>query len=60
MLRKLVVQRKISGGNRSPAYAVYHAKLMSVLETLRLEGGQLLPKLQAVLQRGMATQLSGQ
>lgn len=53
VLRKIVIQRKISGGNRSPTHAVYHAKLMSVIETLRLEGGQLLPKLQAVLQQGM-------
>lgn len=60
VLRKLVIQRKISGGNRSGAHAVYHAKLMSVLETLRLEGGSLLPKLQAVLQQGISAQLAGQ
>jgi len=54
VLRKIVVQRKISGGNRSPTHAIYHAKLMSVIETLRLEGGSLLPKLQAVFQQGMA------
>lgn len=59
-LRKLVVQRKISGGNRSPTHAVHHAKLMSVIETLRLEGGALLPKLQVVLQQGLAVQLAGQ
>jgi len=45
VLRKLVVQRKISGGNRSPTHAVIHARMMSVLETMRLEGGELLPKL---------------
>lgn len=60
VIRKIVVQRKISGGNRSPTHALYHAKLMSVIETLRLEGGSLLPKLQAVLRQGMAVQLSGQ
>lgn len=58
VLRKLVVQRKISGGNRSPTHAEYHAKLMSVVETLRLEEKDLLTNLQAVLQRGVATQLS--
>jgi transposase len=58
VLRKLVIQRKISGGNRSPAHAQYHAKLMSVVETLRLEGGELLPKLQAILQQGVAMQLA--
>lgn len=58
VVRKVVVQRKISGGNRSPTHAVCHAKLMSVVETLRLEGGSLLPKLQAVLQQGAAVRLS--
>ncbi len=48
VLRKIVVQRKISGGNRSPTHASIHAKLMSVLETFRLEGGELLPKLQTL------------
>lgn len=60
VVRKIVIQRKISGGNRSPTHAQYHAKLMSVIETLRLEGGALLPKLQAVLQQGLAVQLSTQ
>lgn len=60
VVRKIVVQRKISGGNRSPTHALAHAKLMSVIETLRLEGGALLPKLQAVLQEGLTVQLSGQ
>ena len=59
VLRKIVVQRKISGGNRSPTHAEHHAKLMSVMETLRLEDGDLLTNLQTVLQRGVATQLSG-
>lgn len=48
VLRKLVVQRKISGGNRSPTHAVIHAKLMSVLETFRLEEGDLVGKLQTI------------
>lgn len=60
VLRKLVVQRKISGGNRSPTHAEHHAKLMSVVETLRLEDGDLFANLQHVLQRGIATQLSGE
>lgn len=60
VVRKIVMQRKISGGNRSPTHADHHARLMSVIETLRLEGGQLLPKLQAVLQQGLAGQLAGQ
>lgn len=59
VLRKLVVQRKISGGNRSPTHAEHHAKLMSVVETLRLEKKDLLTNLQQVLQRGVAAQLSG-
>jgi transposase len=59
VLRKLVVQRKISGGNRSPTHAEHHAKLMSVVETLRLEEGELLTNLQQVLQQGVATRLSG-
>lgn len=58
VLRKLVVQRKISGGNRSPVHALAHAKIMSVIETLRLEGGSLLPQLHAVLQQGMTAWLS--
>ncbi len=49
VLRKLVVQRKISGGNRSPTHALAHAKLMSVIETLRLEGNDLLGGLQTIL-----------
>lgn len=48
VLRKIVVQRKISGGNRSPTHAVIHGKLMSVLETFRLEGGDPVGKLQAL------------
>lgn len=60
VVRKIVVQRKISGGNRSSAHAAHHAKLMSVIETLRLEGGQLLPKLQAVLHEGMTARLAAQ
>jgi len=60
VLRKLVVQRKISGGNRSPAHASIHAKLMSVIETLRLEGGDLLANLQALLRHGIAARLSGE
>lgn len=58
VLRKLAIQRKISGGNRSSAHAQHHARIMSVMETLRLEGGDLLPKLQAVLQSGIALRLS--
>lgn len=48
VLRKLVVQRKISGGSRSPVHAEAHARLMSVLETFRLEGGDLVGKLQVL------------
>jgi hypothetical protein len=48
VLRKLVVQRKISGGNRSPTHAIIHGKMMSVLETFRLEGGDLVGKLQTL------------
>lgn len=58
-LRKLVIQRKISGGNRSPEHALAHAKIMSVLETLRLEESNFLEALEGVLKQGMETQLSG-
>ncbi|MAF80983.1 hypothetical protein CL628_03135 [bacterium] len=58
-LRKLVIQRKISGGNRSPEHALHHAKIMSVLETLRLEENNLLEALESVLRQGMQTQLAG-
>lgn len=60
VLRKLVVQRKISGGNRSPTHAVHHAKLMSVLETLRLQGGDLLAGLQTIVHEGITRELSRQ
>jgi transposase len=60
VLRKIVVQRKISGGNRSPNHAEHHAKLMSVVETLRLEDRDLLTNLQTILQQGVAMQLSRQ
>jgi transposase len=60
VLRKLVVQRKISGGNRSPTHAEHHARLMSVVETLRLEEGDLLTNLQQILQQGLAVHLSRQ
>jgi hypothetical protein len=53
-LRKLVVQRKISGGNRSPTHAVIHARMMSVLETMRLEGGDLVGNLQALFSSQIA------
>jgi len=48
VLRKLVVQRKISGGNRSPTHAAIHARMMSVLETMRLDGGDLVATLQTL------------
>lgn len=60
VLRKIVVQRKISGGNRSPAHAIVHAKMMSVVETLRLEGGDFVAGLQQTLQAGIAAELSGE
>ena len=56
-LRKLVVQRKISGGNRSGKHALIRAKLMSVIETLRLESDDMLTTLQTTLQAGMQKQL---
>jgi len=58
VLRKVVVQRKISGGNRSPTHALIHAKLMSVIETLRLEDGNFVTSLQQLLQAGIAAELS--
>ncbi len=54
------MQRKISGGSRSGAHAVIHAKLMSVMETLRLEEGNLVTNLQQLLQAGIAAELSAQ
>ena len=60
VLRKLAVQRKISGGNRSIAHAGFHAKLMSVMETLRLEGENVRTSLQTLLQGGIALRLSGE
>ncbi len=58
VLRKVVVQRKISGGNRSPTHALIHAKLMSVVETLRLEEGNFVTNLQQLIQAGIAKELS--
>lgn len=58
VLRKVVVQRKISGGNRSPTHAIIHAKLMSVIETLRLEDGDFVASLSQLLQAGIAKELS--
>ena len=50
---------KYHGRNRSPTHADHHAKLMSVMETLRLENKSLLSNLQSILQRGIALKLSG-
>lgn len=58
VLRKVVVQRKISGGNRSPTHAIIHAKLMSVIETLRLEDGDFVASLQSLFQTGITKELS--
>lgn len=60
VLRKVVVQRKISGGNRSPTHALIHAKLMSVIETLRLEEGNFVNNLRQLIQAGIAAELSSQ
>ena len=57
-LRKLAVQRKISGGNRSWKHALIHAKIMSVVETLRKEGEDVLAGLQTLLNAGIAARLS--
>lgn len=59
-LRKLVVQRKISGGNRSWKHAGIHATIMSVMETLRKEGDDVLAGLQTLIQNGIAVRLSNQ
>ena len=59
-LRKLAVQRKISGGNRSWKHAIVHAKLMSVIETLRKEGDDVLSGLQTLVNVGIEKRLSGQ
>jgi hypothetical protein len=58
-LRKLVVQRKIWGGNRSAPHAQIHAQMMSILETLRKEGRDTLEGLQELLSAGIAQRLSG-
>lgn len=52
-LRKIVVQRKISGGNRSAVFAQHYARTMSVLETLRLQGKDLIAGLQQAFQQGL-------
>jgi transposase len=58
-LRKLAVQRKISGGNRSWKHALIHAQLMSVIETLRKEGTGVLDGLQLLVSAGIEKRLSG-
>lgn len=57
-LRKLAVQRKISGGNRSWKHARVHAQLMSVIETLRKDGDDLLTRLQTLLSAEIQERLS--
>lgn len=57
-LRKLAVQRKISGGNRSWKHASIHAQLMSVIETLRKESTDVLAGLQELIGAGIARRLS--
>lgn len=59
-LRKLVVQRKIWGGNRSWKHASIHAQMMSIIETLRKEGTDTLSGLQALINAGIAKELSFQ
>lgn len=59
-LRKLVVQRKIWGGNRSWKHAAIHAQMMSVLETLKKEGNETLAGLQELLSAGIQKRLSCQ
>ena len=59
-LRKLAVQRNISGGNRSWKHALVHAKNMSVIETLRKEGDEILTGLQTLLNVGVERKLSGE
>jgi len=59
-LRAFATQRKISGGNRSWAHALIHAQLMSVIETLRKEGGDLLANLQRLFNAGLQEQLARQ
>ena len=59
-LRKLAVQRKISGGNRSWKHASIHAQLMSVIETLRKEGADVLTGLQLLIGQGIEKRLSTQ
>jgi transposase len=59
-LRKLAVQRKISGGNRSWKHALIHGTLMSVIETLRKESDDLLGGLQALINAGIEKKLSVQ
>lgn len=56
VVRKIVIQRKISGGNRSPNFAQHYAKTMSVLETFRLQGKDLIAGLQEAFGRGLAEQ----
>lgn len=48
-LRPVVVQRKITGGNRSPKGARTYEVNMSVIETVRAEGGELLATLRELL-----------
>ena len=58
VLRKLAIQRKISGGNRSTAHASIHATIMSVVETLRLESVDVFSSLQTLICNGIAMRLS--
>lgn len=59
-LRKLAVQRKISGGSRSWKHAGIRATVMSVIETLKKENDDVLAGLQTLIQNGIAARLSNQ
>lgn len=48
-LRPVVIQRKITNGNRSPKGARTYEVNMSVIETIRAEGGELLTQLKDTL-----------
>jgi transposase len=58
-LRPVVVQRKISHGNRSPKGARTYEINKSVIETFRLEGGDLIAKLKDSLWRAAWKQKLG-
>ena len=51
-LRHAVVMRKVSGGSRSNKGAATTAKLLSVMQTIKMQEGNIIENMTNLLQKG--------